>query len=259
MARRNRNGFTLVELLVVVGIIAVLISILLPALGRARDSAQNAKCMSQLHNIGAAVLMYANENKGKLPQHGSDAIWLWDVAFATRDALVKKGGERRTLYCPNFPEQNVDELWNGTFGNTTHNYAVLGYFWMGRRTTTADPRVTSPNLPNLAGRSYLESLKMPAKPVVAPTAAPRFSSEVEVMSDPVVFQDGRGWTAMGSWNQLHVTAHADRKGLPVGANILFLDWHVSMRPYKDPARAGVGADILRRRGAWGNPQIQFWF
>lgn len=259
MARPRTNGFTLVELLVVIGIIAVLISILLPALGRARASASNAKCMAQLHNIGQAVLMYANENKGKLPQHGSDALWLWDVPFATRDALVKKGGVRNALYCPNFKEQNVDELWNGTFGNTAHNYSVLGYFWMGRRTTTADPRVTSPNLPNLAGRSYVEGLKMPPKPVIAPTAAPRFSTEVEVMSDAVVFQDGRGWTAVGGWNQIHVTNHMARNGQPEGANILFLDWHVAFRPYKDPARTAPGADILRRRGAWGNPQIQFWF
>ena len=86
---RKRRAFTLVELLVVIGIIALLISILMPALARARDQAQRAKCMSNLRNLTHAWTMYANDHKGRLvraetwpPNYTSvpkePGGWVWD-------------------------------------------------------------------------------------------------------------------------------------------------------------------------------------
>jgi len=59
---RDRGGFTLIELLVTMAVISVLISILLPVIGRARDQAKLALCKGRLRNVFLGVLMYANDN-----------------------------------------------------------------------------------------------------------------------------------------------------------------------------------------------------
>jgi prepilin-type N-terminal cleavage/methylation domain-containing protein/prepilin-type processing-associated H-X9-DG protein len=83
--RHPANGFTLVELLVVIGVIAILVAILLPALNRAKEAGTRATCMNNLRQAGMAIVSYVTDNKGRLPVPSkvtagpSDAI-LWQPA-----------------------------------------------------------------------------------------------------------------------------------------------------------------------------------
>src|SRR5215210_6698105 len=64
---RGSRGFTIVELLVVIGVIVVLLAILMPVLGKARTAGKRVACRAQLADIGRFFQMYLNDSKGKLP------------------------------------------------------------------------------------------------------------------------------------------------------------------------------------------------
>jgi prepilin-type N-terminal cleavage/methylation domain-containing protein/prepilin-type processing-associated H-X9-DG protein len=72
---RRRGAFTLVELLVVIGIIALLIAILLPALSKAREQSKKTACLSNLRSLGQAMYLYANAHRDRLPNDNPPGKW----------------------------------------------------------------------------------------------------------------------------------------------------------------------------------------
>ncbi|HEY1685616.1 MAG TPA: type II secretion system protein [Tepidisphaeraceae bacterium] len=156
------GGFTLVELLVVIGIIALLVSILLPSLHKARDAAVRTACASNIHQILGIYAEYAAENSGWYPQTGPEGlapsgwawagsdIWLWNITIS--DYLVQhyeKADPPNVFFCPGGLQQIPD--WYNKWWKPGYADGNSGVIWRGAGYLSFTTAAVTGNLPPTPG------------------------------------------------------------------------------------------------------------
>ena len=229
----RRRAFTLVELLVVIGIIAVLISVLMPVLGRARRAAQEVACMSNLRQLGTAMQTYCDAHKGNTMPivftpgeywHHKLAVQLGDKQYPT-DANNEDRLMSRLMRCPTLDANPIangfgtaSQRWS--YGDGNGSYGIN--LWL---------------LP-----SGIYSAQFPPSKAFAKLSSVRQSSEVPVIADSI-------W--VGSWPDNQDLVFPDTKtgwgqhanGYFMGRfcidrhrhaiNVAFVDGHVSRVELQD--------------------------
>jgi prepilin-type N-terminal cleavage/methylation domain-containing protein/prepilin-type processing-associated H-X9-DG protein len=196
-SRRRRRAFTLVELLVVIGIIAVLIGILMPVLGKAREQARRTRCLSNLRSIGQALFTYANENRDKLPD-GNGALVYNDPAAADwvmvnfADALQAAG----VFHCPsdrdNEPRQIASAVQNQP-DSARVSYEFYSLFF---------PGAYPPKLARFKGRAPLawDLDGGPRDPALQAKSGPSPDENHGPTGGNVLFSDGHAeWKPVAEW------------------------------------------------------------
>jgi len=131
---KTAGAFTLVELLVVMAIIAILAALLLPTLGRTKESARATVCLSNLHQIGIALQIYVSDNNNKLPvmrDVSPDPVVAATNTFpAIQKVLAPQLGNTNVLRCPSdlqkfFELTGSSYAWNSLLNGEDADHLVV--------------------------------------------------------------------------------------------------------------------------------------
>ena len=235
----RKTPFTLLELLVVISIIAILAALLLPALGKARDTSMQMKCLSSMKQMGLAMASYANDTGGiNVPfQHPNNG-----TSWASNPAYINYLGVKFYVWNPNDWDKNficpkATRLWSGEmsdpnlvskFRGATYTYGMT--FWG----TTNLPGATALNAWDKQKVTYLSKVKSPSS---------RFLFDERTTEGQAIHtSDGTnllqpslpgGWWEKGNDSDQKTAAYRHGGGMTI--NTVYLDGHGANHGYKHMA------------------------
>lgn len=252
---KSKKAFTLVELLVVIAVIALLLSILIPALRLARDQAMRAACSNNIHQHLIALTIFADEHEGRLPRQ-QGGYWIWDVSYSTANVQLKNLGIDVTkydlgpgedvpvqpvFYCPANPmhRRYMDAAWSYAINPDAHTgYRVTGFLflWWG-------PWSRNPGEPGA-----IETYEGEPEKYFLRRIDIKQPSKAELVLD-VTMSDMSNWSESeypdGNFAQIMCggmpaaygnpdsSSHVLTERKAAGGNIGFADGHVEWRPFNE--------------------------
>ncbi len=245
--KNNESGFTLIELLVVISIIALLVGILLPALGAARRTAQRSRCLSNVRQIAIASQFYSNDFNDYLPlipafNRQGDQLYLLESYLGGDEIFICPSAEATS---------SGGEIWSKAVGSAN-------FFGNGLYESHFKPSFPTEELWGVGVSKYtdykLNDNIGERKPLNTPPDG--------IVDRPVTQLPYTTWTVIaididwGSTNEDGSIRDGDIARHGDGENLSFLDGHseyMAREDFRDPATARkdpLGNDVWYR---WGNP------